>query len=139
MAGRADTITVDELRLAGTGRVPVTRIWISEPAAKELREFVSTTQPPKWFLKKLQRYSENGFANYIHAEGAIRPEWGGAYRIGDPKTLFRLIGFFENDRRDSFIVLDAFTKRGHGLSASERQRIDRMVERAAHGLWKKRN
>lgn len=91
----------------------------------------------KQLLKRLERYTQNGFWNYIgeydcpiKSEGTISP---GVYRLG--YKLIRIIGFFETDDHSSFIAIDAFLKHGQGLSEPEKARIRKVGEVKKNGDW----
>ena len=59
------------------------------------------------------------------------------YRIGTVDSLFRIIGFYENDDKTDFIALDAFSKSGQKLSPAERRRVDEVAWVKKDGDWKK--
>src|SRR5689334_15371941 len=82
------------------GKAPVTRVWISKRARKEMDKHAPAT-----FAAQLDRWQENGFANYLTV--AVRSEGRGVWRIGSGGDNFRLLGFFEfgNPERDEFIVI----------------------------------
>lgn len=116
-----------------------TRIWIS-PAAAEVIEKRSrkNRESIAYLLKRLQRYAANGFALYEGHQKPIRLEWGGVYRIGHPEDLFRLIGFYEDNSRRDFIVIDAFLKTGQELTASQRERISGVAKIKKENQWIRR-
>jgi hypothetical protein len=114
-----------------------TRLWVSEEASAALAKF-SSKQDGARFLAKLKYYAKGGFDRFVDRQGPIRPEWGGVFRIGQPWSLFRLVGFFDQ-HPSGFVVIDAFTKRGQKLSAAERERIDEVAKVKKHAMWRKRN
>lgn len=109
---------------------------IAEKAKKELAKYVRRGQGTR-FLKKLKRYATVGFPEYEGDKNPIRHEWDGVWRIAD-SSLFRLIGFYEGTGKESFIVIDAFTKSGKSLSVAQRRRIDEVARVKREGLWKRR-
>jgi len=117
----------------------VTQVWVSARAAKEIAEHNRTkANPPGALLKKLRRYARTGFAHYEGDEKQIRHEGDGVYRIGQKESLFRIIGFYEDDDRCQFTAIATRQKRGQELSAADRKCI-RMVARVKREkLWKKR-
>ena len=116
-----------------------TRIWVSPQAAKKIHECVLKKDKPKdALLKKLQRYATNGFQHYEGDHNPIRHEAHGVYRIGlPPKSLFRMIGFYEDHTKRDFIILDAYEKRGQKLGASDRDRIKHVAQVRNDQLWEK--
>ncbi|MEM9751764.1 MAG: hypothetical protein AAF916_00090 [Planctomycetota bacterium] len=116
-------------------------MWISPRASKEMKNFSFKKENPKGqLLKKLERYSKNGFAGYTGSNKPVRPEIGydGVFRIGHRDSLFRLAGFFEGNGHDHFLIMDAYMKSGQSLSASERARLSRIAETRAKGCWIKK-
>ena len=89
-------------------------------------------------MKRLMRYAQNGFLLYEGKEKPIRHEWDGVYRIGHPVDLFRILGFYEDDTKTNFIVIDAWMKGGQRLSASEQARIDAIATVKKNGLWRRK-
>ncbi len=85
-----------------------TEVWIAEKPAKELAKFKRKGDGLS-FSKKLKRYAERGFREYEGDKSPIRSEWNDVWRVGHSSTLFRLIGFYEDDDKEVFIAIDAFT------------------------------
>ena len=113
-----------------------TRVWISDRAAEALGEYSSRTQPRGAFLRKLERYAENGFEHYCRGDGSpIKHEWEQVFRIGDG-GLFRLIGFFDGDR--DFVIIDAFLKKKQKLGGAERDRIDEVRRIREAKRWRRK-
>lgn len=111
-----------------------TEVWVADMAKRELEE-----SAPGEFLQKLEYFAKAGFRNFEARKGnPIKHESGGVYRVGLHSSLFRLIGFYEDDRKTCFIALDAFTKRKQKLSAPERDRINEIAKIRADGSWRKR-
>src|SRR5688572_7509802 len=82
-----------------------TRVWISDAALEGLDAFQKKKENPRgYFMAKLKHYAKAGFGEF--EGGDIVREEGGVYRIGQRRSLFRLIGFFENESRASFIAID---------------------------------
>ncbi len=113
-----------------------TDVWIAEKAAKVLNKFRERGAGLK-FVKKLRYYARAGFQEFEGDKAPIRFEWDGVWRVARPSSLFRLIGFYEDDKA-AFIAIDAFTKSGTRLSAAERRRINAVARVKRDGLWKKR-
>jgi len=67
----------------------------------------------------------------------LKHEWGGVYRIGFVDSLFRIVGFYEDASKRDFIAIDAYLKRGQKLDASQRNRIDHVVNVREQKPWKK--
>lgn len=117
-----------------------TRLWLAQPVADALaKRSRKHRQEVGILMARLRRYAQNGFALYEGNAKPIRPEPDGVYRIGHPDDLFRIIGFYDHDSRTDFIAIDAFEKRGHGLSASDQARIANVARVKKQGLWKKKN
>ncbi len=114
-----------------------TSVWISKAALKRFSKFSDTKDNPKRvLLKKLKHYAVSGFENF--EGGPIQQEGDGVYRIGRRGSLYRLIGFYEDSMRSSFIIMDAFLKSGQKLSAQERDRINEVARIKKNRLWKKK-
>jgi hypothetical protein len=115
-----------------------TRLWVSQAALRQIARYRKKGDPDGAFWKKLRRFAENGFALYERGDRPpIRAEGGGVYRIGTVDSLFRIIGFYEDDNKTSFIAVDAFLKRGQKLDASERRRIDEVARVRRDHDWQK--
>lgn len=126
---------VAEVAFGGPRR---TRLWLSEAVEKAIVRFRRDGDPNGAFWKKIKRYAQTGFALYEHGERPpIRAEWDGVYRIGTVDSLFRIIGFYENDDRNDFIAIDAFLKSGQQLNRAERRRIDEVARVKKDGDWAK--
>src|SRR5438045_2979157 len=114
-----------QVTLINFGAPCKTRVWFSTAVTEEVGKFRKKGDPNGRFWKHLQRCAINGFE--IYERGAlpiVKLEWRGVYRVGFQHSLFRLIGFYEDgSSKASFIVIDAFLKRGQNLNASERARI----------------
>ena len=114
-----------------------TRLWISKSALNEVSKFRRKGDPDGPFWKKVLSCCKSGFEGFEHTEPPIiKLEWGGVYRFGTRSSLFRLVGFYDDGKR-SFIVIDAWLKKGQSLNASERQRISEVVNVKNHNLWRK--
>ena len=122
---------VDELFVGDKFR---TNVWIAKKPQKELKKFVERGEGRR-FLQKLQYYARAGFDEFEGDRNPIRNEGWGTWRIAEPFSLFRLIGFYEGVGKESFIVIDAFAKSGTGLSAAERGRIRQVARVKRDGLW----
>ncbi|MCX5689753.1 MAG: hypothetical protein NTV94_08220 [Planctomycetota bacterium] len=107
-------------------------MWITGGAQKDLEKLAAKHRVQvSHFMKKLDRFSTDGFEHYTSAAGPIKPEWNGVYRISDG-SLIRLIGFYPNSANRSFIILDSFLKTGQKLSSSDRDRITQVGNRKDH-------
>jgi len=92
------------------------------------------------FLEKLGFLAENGFASYEGERNElVRHETGRAYRVRfDRESLVRLIGFYEDDRKRSFVALAAIYKhRGDDYTPSQWETIKHVDSIAQRGLWRK--
>jgi hypothetical protein len=89
------------------------------------------------FMKKLERCCTSGFEFFERGSSpVIRHEGNGVYRIGIRKSLFRLIGFYEDGTgKSNFICLDGFEKSGQALKAPERDRIVALAKIKREKLW----
>jgi hypothetical protein len=115
-----------------------TRIWFSDKAAKEVARFRKKSDPSRTFWKRLLRCAQNGFALYeIGDWPMVKEEWEGVYRFGVRDSLFRLIGFYEDASRSSFVVIDTLLKKGQKLTTSDKARIDEVVRVKKNRLWRK--
>lgn len=116
-----------------------TAVWLSIAANVAIVKFVHKGKKQvSTLLEKVEYWAEKGFASFEGKKGyPIRHEWDGVYRIGLPASLFRLIGFYENDDKASFIIIDVLKKRGTGLSKSETSRIDAVAKVKREGLWER--
>lgn len=115
-----------------------TRVWITQHALQEFKKYQNREQPQKKFIKKLKRYAESGFANFEGSEGIdpIRHEWNGVFRISDG-SLFRLYGFYENENRSDFIIIEAILKRKSKLSSTIKDKIDNIANIKREKSWTK--
>ncbi len=126
---------VAELRLGPSCR---TRVWLSEKAQKEIKKFRKNSDPDRVFLKRLKRYAQNGFWFYEGDKQPIQHEWDDVYRIRPTDSLFRIIGFYENEDRAHYIAIDAFLKKGQQLTDGQRRRIDAVAAVKRDGDWKRK-
>jgi len=102
-----------------------TRVYISGDAAEFLAKCARKHAPEiKRMLAKVEYYATNGFVTFEGSDLPIRDEGHGVYRIAHSRgSLFRLIGFYENDDKGVFFVVDGFLKKGQDLSRPQRDRI----------------
>jgi hypothetical protein len=115
-----------------------TRLWISHTVAKELSRLRKRSDPNATVWRRLKRGAQMGLELYERqTPPVVKHEWGGVYRIGFINSLFRIIGFYKEDRKDVFIAIDAFTKRDQRLSAAERSRVNEVVRVKELNLWTK--
>lgn len=121
------------------GTMYSTHVWISEAALKAVEKYTKhNNKDAIGFLEKVEYYAEAGFGVFEGSRDPIRHEGGGVYRVANKTTsLFRLIGFYETGK-ESFIIIDAFKKKGRKLSASERGRIARVAKVKKDRAWRRR-
>lgn len=121
------------------GQLFKTRVWVSEQATKEIERYVRRDREKgRRFLDKLERYAKNGFELYEGDKSPIRPEWNGIFRIGEHSSLFRLCGFYENDKKSDFVIVDAFLKRGQKLSRNDIDRINEVARIKREDDWSRK-
>ncbi|HEY3243767.1 MAG TPA: hypothetical protein VGM03_10490 [Phycisphaerae bacterium] len=114
-----------------------TRVWLSRSAERAIQKFRRKGDPDGSFWKRLKRWAQNGFRLHEGPDGPIRLEWDGVYRVGPIDSLFRIIGFYENDSRAHFIGMDAFLKHGQQLTDGQKKRIDAVAAIKRDGNWRK--
>ena len=132
-----DKIHVVDTLFSGEGIA--TRVLLSEKAQagfEKLRK--KKREEYRRFLGVLQRYAKAGFQHFESKKGPIKHEGKDIYRVAHRDTLFRLIGFFENDRRESFIGIDTFTKLDTQLTGGQKDRIKAVARVKKFGLWRLR-
>ena len=112
-----------------------TEVWLTDTVSGQLYESEKAGE----LAFKLAQFAKAGFINFEGTVGRpIEYEGNGVYRIGLHASLFRLIGFYEDDRRTSFIGVDAFTKGRQKLSKAEKKRIKDVAKvRADASSWRK--
>ena len=114
-----------------------TRLWFSDRAAKDIARFRRKGDPNRSFWKRVQRCAENGFANYEHGVWPIvKAEWDGIYRFGVRDSRFRMIGFYKDESKRDFIVMETLTKSGQNLSGPERGRVDVVAKIKKNHHWR---
>ncbi len=127
---------VEELFAGASHR---TRIWMSKACRKAVNDYCRKREKHRgMLLHKLKRQAEAGFGLFEGPQSPIRHEWDGVYRVGYPIDLFRILGFYEDGSRRNFIAIDAYTKHGQKLSATDRHRIDAVAKIKRDGQWRKR-
>jgi hypothetical protein len=89
-------------------------------------------------LKALEHYATSGFARFEGEKAPIRYEVDGVWRVAYEPSLFRLIGFYEDGGKTTFVAIDAFKKRGQQLSGPERARIKEVARVRHEGDWRRR-
>lgn len=116
-----------------------TKLWVSKRVKKEILNYAKKKDNPKGtLLGKLLRYCKEGFPLWTGDDLPIRAELG-IYRIGHPKTQFRIYGFFEDHQQTEFIALDAFEKNGR-LTPAEKARLKKRVMQVRDDkTWRKTN
>lgn len=113
-----------------------TRVWMSEKANKGYRKFQKRNDPNGAVEACLKRCAVMGFRRAEYGD-FVKHEWDGVYRFGRPDSLFRLIGFYEDDTKENFIVIDAFEKGKQRLNARERGLIDNVAAVKRNRDWEK--
>ena len=117
------------------GRDFKTEVWLTD----RVKEQMCVSEKAGELATKLEHFAKVGFINFEAKVGRpIKYEGNGVYRIGLHASLFRLIGFYEDDRKTGFIGVDVFTKGGQKLSKSERKRIKEVAKvREDASSWRK--
>jgi len=115
-----------------------TRVWFSSRAASELGRMRKKGDPNGAFWKKFRQCAMDGFGLY-ESVGIVKHEWSQVYRFGIKSSLFRLIGFYADNGKGEFIVMDAFDKLGQSLTAPQRARIEEVARVKREADWKKEN
>ena len=117
------------------GRDFKTEVWLTDKVTEQLCDSEKAGE----LATKLEHFAKVGFINFEAKVGRpIKYEGNGVYRIGLHASLFRLIGFYENDRKAGFIGVDVFTKGGQKLSKAEKKRIKEVAKvRADASSWRK--
>lgn len=88
-----------------------TRVWWTRAALEGMAEYERTEQPKRGaFRRKVRYYAENGFDLFEGDKSPVRHRSAGVYRIGQKSTQFRVVGYYESARRDSFVVVEAELK-----------------------------
>ncbi len=116
-----------------------TEVWVSRQAIREIERLLKRDRHSAMeILAKVRHYARAGFSRYTGQSGTpIKAEGGGVFRVGTPRHLFRLIGFFAGDDDREFICPEAFLKRGQKLGADERDRIESVRRIKQNRLWRK--
>lgn len=128
-----DTVRVDSF-LVGTEYE--TEVWYSPQVSKALEKLLEqdAKQGGK-VLNKLDLYARQGFRNQEGDRGPIRNEGNGVWRIGLWGDLFRILGFYTSDRKNEFIAIEAFDKKGQKLLKQERKRIKEVAKTKRNDTW----
>lgn len=119
----------------------VTDVWMSEQAAREIGKYDKKHRGEmKEIAKKVRYFAEAGFPLYEGNTRPIRHEWDSIFRIAAARNgLFRLIGFYEDEKRVCFVVIDAFLKRGRSLSDAQKDRINEVARVRRDHDWEKKS
>ncbi len=116
------------------GRGFKTEVWLTD----KVREQLCDSEKAGELAAKLEYFAKVGFINFEAKVGRpIKYEWNGVYRIGLHASLFRVIGFYEDDRKTGFVGVDVFTKGGQKLSKAEKKRIKEVAKIKADASWRK--
>ncbi|HEY8665602.1 MAG TPA: hypothetical protein VIL86_03010 [Tepidisphaeraceae bacterium] len=120
------------------GKQYATAVWISDKVKSGLAEHAQTKDKKAGaFLKKLDYYAKAGFRNFEGEGCPIRHEGDGVYRIA--QDLFRVIGFYEDDKKSVYIAVATFNKGGQKLSGPEREAIQKAAEIKEKKLWRRKD
>jgi mRNA-degrading endonuclease RelE of RelBE toxin-antitoxin system len=117
-----------------------TCVWISQKAGKFLtKQARRHDKAISELLDKVEFWAKNGFANWEGGDGhPIKHEGDGVYRLGRRSSLFRLIGFYENDDKQSFLIIDAFLKLKQESARHEKERMRGVaLIKKTVGAWQK--
>jgi len=103
-----------------------TCVWISETADAFLTKKTGKghDRAINELLDKIKYWAKQGFGDFEGGEGfPIKREPDGVYRLGRHASLFRLLGFYENDDKRRFLIIDGFLKLKVGSARHEKERI----------------
>ncbi len=119
----------------------LTDVWMSEQALRAIAKYDKKHRGEmNETFKKVGYFARAGFPRFEGNKSPIRPEWSGVFRIAaSPNDLFRLIGFYEDEKRDCFLLIDAFLKKGQSPSSAERGRIDKVAKVKRDRDWEKKS
>lgn len=107
-----------------------TRVWLADRVVRAIGRDAR-------LIKKLKRYAENGFRFYEGKEFPLRYEGNGVYRIGHRGDLLRIVGFYAGETASEFIAVDAYRKRGQGLSKPQRDVVEEAARIKREGTWRR--
>jgi hypothetical protein len=118
----------------------LTRIWASGEVLQTLEEFQRKNKATcQQFMRKLEWWCKNGFA-IGEKTGDIVHEGEGVYRVGIKSSLFRILGFYENEpKKDSFIAIEAYLKKGLEVGTRGRAKIEAVTRTRTGNDWRKEN
>ena len=118
-------------------------LWFTQKVIDAVKVAASKRQDPKGIVMKktLKRYAQKwlAYGTTRKEKGLqVKAEWDDVYRIGPTRSLFRIIGFYEDDSYADFIAIDAFVKHKQKLSRAESDRITEVGrDESCLSLWKK--
>lgn len=106
-----------------------TQVLISPAAALE----IATSPEGEACMKKLATFAQGGFKNYEGEENAaIRHETGRTFRIRHKaSSLLRVLGFYTDDTKSVFVILDAVQKPSNGKYTSQQNKRMQAISNAA--------
>jgi hypothetical protein len=118
----------------------VTALWVSEEVLDDVLEYRNQPSkkqmPAAMVVNKLDLYCKAGFHRYEGKRGEpICPESGETHRIGHPKSLYRIYGFFEDATKRSFIAISPNMKRGTKMSRPDREMVEYVAQIKAEKSW----
>lgn len=122
------------------GREYETNVWVSESADRAIGKWGNSREAGR-LGDKVEYWAKSGFWKWEGSANSGRPivhEWDGVFRLGY-QSLHRMLGFYENDNKRSFLIVDAYLKKGKGLNRTEKGYIDEVARVKKLGLWEKRS
>jgi hypothetical protein len=114
---------------------PQTGVWLSGATIDDLDTFRQRKRVEFIrFWKKLVWCARIGFSNAEIAR-VVRSEGKGVFRFGIQDSLFRILGFYELDRKIAFIGTHSYEKRGQDLGEEGRRLVAIVAEVKRDGKW----
>jgi len=108
-----------------------TVVGVSDDARKEMNSRVTVQ-----LMTKLEDCAEKGFWNFS-GSFPLEKEPGDVWRFGIRSLNVRLLGFYENERKDTFVIIDVIKKCGQKLTTAEMKRVNEVarVKRDRDYVW----
>ena len=130
---------MEEVSALIAGKNYLTALWVSSRVVEGIRTDCENAQA---CVEKLEGICRAGFwnvpDNIVRHEGTLGggETWRIAYKNS---SLFRIVGFFVDDRRQEFIAIDAFMKAtSDGYAAAQIKRMKEISEIKRSENWKKK-
>jgi hypothetical protein len=115
-----------------------TVIWMSESAIHKLSQLKKRKREEYiHFLAKLERWAICGFS-LAEVAGDVKGYGRGVFRYGIRESLHRIIGFYEQDRKSSFIGISFYTKSGQKRGHEGDRLTDFVARVKQYGEWEKK-